>query len=105
MSVLVKKLKSQTIEAYVKGAPEVMLDICDKSTCEFARTTTELCQGLPILKFIISAVGLSRSAGELYKTRVPRDCTCRQKHTRSDLDEGSAAEAVSNGLYTECRSC
>jgi len=33
MSVLVKKLKSQTIEAYVKGAPEVMLDICDKSTC------------------------------------------------------------------------
>lgn len=32
MSVLVKKLKSATIEAYVKGAPEVMLDICDKST-------------------------------------------------------------------------
>lgn len=34
MSVLVKKLKSQTIEAYVKGAPEVMLDICDKTTRE-----------------------------------------------------------------------
>ncbi|GAA5922543.1 hypothetical protein JCM1841_006194 [Sporobolomyces salmonicolor] len=32
MSVLVKKLKSNSVEAYVKGAPEVMLDICDKST-------------------------------------------------------------------------
>lgn len=34
MSVLVKKLKSQTIEAYVKGAPEVMSDICVKDSCE-----------------------------------------------------------------------
>ncbi|KAM0753330.1 hypothetical protein T439DRAFT_299617 [Meredithblackwellia eburnea MCA 4105] len=32
MSVLVKKLKSNSVEAYVKGAPEVMLDICNKST-------------------------------------------------------------------------
>ncbi|GAA6024141.1 hypothetical protein JCM10207_001596 [Rhodosporidiobolus poonsookiae] len=32
MSVLVKKLKSTSVEAYVKGAPEVMIDICDKST-------------------------------------------------------------------------
>jgi len=32
MSVLVKKLKSSTIEAYVKGAPEAMVDICTKET-------------------------------------------------------------------------
>ncbi|KAL8278174.1 hypothetical protein RQP46_009347 [Phenoliferia psychrophenolica] len=32
MSVLVKKLKSNSVEAYVKGAPEVMADICDPST-------------------------------------------------------------------------
>ncbi|GAA5917468.1 hypothetical protein JCM6882_006480 [Rhodosporidiobolus microsporus] len=32
MSVLVKKLKSNSVEAYVKGAPEVMTDICDPST-------------------------------------------------------------------------
>lgn len=32
MSVLVKKLKSTSVEVYVKGAPEVMTDICDKST-------------------------------------------------------------------------
>lgn len=32
MSVLVKKLKSNSVEAYVKGAPEVMTEICDKST-------------------------------------------------------------------------
>ncbi|SCV73478.1 BQ2448_7404 [Microbotryum intermedium] len=32
MSVLVKKLKSTSVEAYVKGAPEVMLEICNKTT-------------------------------------------------------------------------
>ncbi|KAI9625520.1 hypothetical protein H4Q26_016239 [Puccinia striiformis f. sp. tritici PST-130] len=32
MSVLVKKLKSSTIEAYVKGAPEAMVEICMKET-------------------------------------------------------------------------
>lgn len=35
MSVLVKKLKSNSVEAYVKGAPEVMSEICDKSTRSF----------------------------------------------------------------------
>ncbi|CDO77638.1 hypothetical protein BN946_scf184946.g32 [Trametes cinnabarina] len=32
MSVIVKRLKSSSMEVYVKGAPEVMSDICDKST-------------------------------------------------------------------------
>lgn len=32
MSVIVKRLKSQSMEVYVKGAPEVMENICDKST-------------------------------------------------------------------------
>ncbi|KAI0051214.1 P-type ATPase [Auriscalpium vulgare] len=32
MSVVVKRLKSTSMEVYVKGAPEVMVDICDKST-------------------------------------------------------------------------
>ncbi|KAH9894751.1 Ca-transporting ATPase [Cubamyces lactineus] len=32
MSVIVKRLKSTSMEVYVKGAPEVMADICDKST-------------------------------------------------------------------------
>ncbi|OSC97098.1 Ca-transporting ATPase [Trametes coccinea BRFM310] len=32
MSVIVKRLKSSSMEIYVKGAPEVMADICDKST-------------------------------------------------------------------------
>ena len=34
MSVIVKRLKSASMEIYVKGAPEVMSDICDPSTCE-----------------------------------------------------------------------
>ncbi|EGG03284.1 uncharacterized protein MELLADRAFT_22371, partial [Melampsora larici-populina 98AG31] len=32
MSVLVRKLKSPSIEAYVKGAPEAMIDICEKDS-------------------------------------------------------------------------
>ncbi|TBU30250.1 P-type ATPase [Dichomitus squalens] len=32
MSVIVKRLKSTSMEVYVKGAPEVMAEICDKST-------------------------------------------------------------------------
>jgi len=33
MSVIVKRLKSNTMEIYVKGAPEVMGDICEKDSC------------------------------------------------------------------------
>lgn len=36
MSVIVKRLKSSSMEIYVKGAPEVMADICDKSSCASA---------------------------------------------------------------------
>ncbi|KAI3477588.1 hypothetical protein L1887_60628 [Cichorium endivia] len=32
MSVIVKRLKSPSMEVFVKGAPEVMADICDKDT-------------------------------------------------------------------------
>lgn len=33
MSVIVKRLKSSSMEIYVKGAPEVMTDICEKDSC------------------------------------------------------------------------
>ena len=33
MSVIVKRLKGNTMEVYVKGAPEVMVDICAKDSC------------------------------------------------------------------------
>ncbi|KAK0529884.1 hypothetical protein OC834_003507 [Tilletia horrida] len=32
MSVIVKRLKSESMEVFVKGAPEVMADICDKES-------------------------------------------------------------------------
>ncbi|KAG6813565.1 hypothetical protein H0H92_009957 [Tricholoma furcatifolium] len=32
MSVIVKRLKSSSMEIYVKGAPEVMVDICDRDS-------------------------------------------------------------------------
>lgn len=33
MSVIVKRLKSTSMEIYVKGAPEVMGEICDPESC------------------------------------------------------------------------
>jgi cation-transporting ATPase 13A2 len=33
MSVIVKRLRSTSMEIYVKGAPEVMADICNKDSC------------------------------------------------------------------------
>ena len=30
-----KRLKSNTMEVYVKGAPEVMAEICEKDSCMF----------------------------------------------------------------------
>lgn len=35
MSVIVKRLKSTSMEVYVKGAPEVMADICIKASCKY----------------------------------------------------------------------
>ena len=32
MSVIVKRLRSTSMEVFVKGAPEVMTDICDPSS-------------------------------------------------------------------------
>ena len=37
MSVIVKRLKSTSMEIYVKGAPEVMVDICERDSCERIR--------------------------------------------------------------------
>jgi magnesium-transporting ATPase (P-type) len=34
MSVVVKRLKSSSMEIYVKGAPEVMTDICERDSCK-----------------------------------------------------------------------
>ena len=33
MSVIVKRLKSTSMEIYVKGAPDMMSEICDKESC------------------------------------------------------------------------
>lgn len=35
MSVVVKRLRSTSMEVYVKGAPEVMADICVKDSCAY----------------------------------------------------------------------
>lgn len=30
-----KRLKSSSMEIYVKGAPDMMIDLCDKDSCTF----------------------------------------------------------------------
>ncbi|KZT19690.1 hypothetical protein NEOLEDRAFT_1158964 [Neolentinus lepideus HHB14362 ss-1] len=42
MSVIVKRLKSNSMEVYVKGAPEVMIDICDKDSCTYSFSSVHL---------------------------------------------------------------
>lgn len=44
MSVVVKRLKSTSMEIYVKGAPEVMGDICASDSCkQWLRVTENFC--------------------------------------------------------------
>lgn len=42
MSVIVKRLKAPSMEIYVKGAPEVMADICDPASCAFSVSSVDL---------------------------------------------------------------
>ena len=78
MSVIVKRLKSSSMEVYVKGAPEVMADICDPDSCEYAlvatacvilmrlsqslRTTTIFCRIIPneVIVLLLSQGKVSR---------------------------------------------
>lgn len=41
MSVIVRRLRSTSMEIYVKGAPEVMGDICDRDSCELSHYAYE----------------------------------------------------------------
>lgn len=94
MSVLVKKLKSQTIEAYVKGAPEVMLDICDKSTCKLFSSLAELSVRVLFIPVSSSASRLSRSLGELHTTWLSSDCACSKEYPCSHVDQSTAPHQV-----------
>jgi cation-transporting ATPase 13A2 len=42
MSVIVKRLKAPSMEIYVKGAPEVMADICDPASCTSAGSASSV---------------------------------------------------------------
>ena len=39
--MIVKRLRSTSMEIYVKGAPEVMADICDRDSCALSRSAEE----------------------------------------------------------------
>lgn len=52
MSVVVKRLKSTSMEVYVKGAPEVMVDICDRDSCVYSSPIMALGCMMTLLKFL-----------------------------------------------------
>ena len=37
MTVITKRLKSKSMEIYLKGAPEILKDVCDPESCKFFR--------------------------------------------------------------------
>jgi cation-transporting P-type ATPase 13A2 len=39
MTVITKRLKSKSMEIYLKGAPEILRDVCDASSCKWALQT------------------------------------------------------------------
>jgi magnesium-transporting ATPase (P-type) len=52
MSVVVKRLKSTSMEIYVKGAPEVMVDICNRDSCVYNSSVMALSCMMTPLKFL-----------------------------------------------------
>lgn len=79
------------MEIYVKGAPEVMAEICDKSSCE--------CSASLLLQFAVpharfSPVVLRRPAVVLHETWVSSHRYGRQEHRGSLLAEGTKAQTV-----------
>ena len=80
MSVIVKRLRSSSMEIYVKGAPEVMEDICDKDSCAHLR----LPAGLYLLThdYIDSSPGLRRFTVVLHEEWLQGHCDCWKEHRR-----------------------
>jgi hypothetical protein len=92
MSVIVKRLKSTSMEVYVKGAPEVMNEICVRDSCESFPCVSGLvmnCVGVD------SSARLQRLALILHQTGIPCHCCCREEHRRAFLVESATDEAVS----------
>ena len=90
MSVIVKRLKSTSMEIYVKGAPEIMPDICDPASCKS-----------PAVWFLSahpSPERLRRYAVILHPKRIPSHCHRWQVDGRPDLAQGSTHETVSHHL-------
>lgn len=90
MSVIVKRLRSNAMEVYVKGAPEVMGDICEKDSCMV----------LSCSRFFgpdhatDSSPGLRRPAFLLHSSWLSRYCCRGKEYRRSVLAQSSEDETV-----------
>lgn len=90
MSVIVKRLKSNAMEVYVKGAPEVMADICENDSC---MTLNYSLLG-EVDNVTDSPTGLRRSALLLHSSWLPCYCRRGKEHRRFVLDQSSEDETV-----------
>ena len=91
MSVIVKRLKSNTMEVYVKGAPEVMREICEKDSC----MTLSGSKFVASHHVVNSPTGLRGPALILHSSRLSRYCRRGKEHRRPDLAQSSEDETVS----------
>ena len=88
MSVIVKRLKSSSMEVYVKGAPEVMADICEPDSCQWLQTSSAMSLTL------LSPDGLRRPPCLLHETRLPCHRSGGQECRRPYLVEGAETQTV-----------
>jgi cation-transporting ATPase 13A2 len=89
MSVVVKRLKSSSMEVYVKGAPEVMAEICERESCECAGCAEEAgANGR-------SPAGLRRHVVVLHPARLSCHCHRRQERRGAVVAQSAEDEAVS----------
>lgn len=65
MSVVVKQLKSSSMEIYVKGAPEVMSEICNPDTCTYVlfRSASSMLILRQSLRTMVTSYRTTLSAG------------------------------------------
>jgi magnesium-transporting ATPase (P-type) len=89
MSVVVKRLKSTSMEVYAKGAPEVMADICERDSCVFLNSFGD---DISFTDEVTSSTRLRGHALVLYEAWVPSNRYRGQEHRRTDVAKSSAAQ-------------
>jgi len=101
MSVIVKRLKGNTMEVYVKGAPEVMVDICAKDSC-MRLSCSQIVKSHCVTN---SPTGLRGPALLLHSCWLSRYCRRGKEYRRPVLAQSPEDETVRFSQLTEILRC